>query len=141
MHGISKIPFIVGDAPLVFKGGNCNGSVSVLGMTTLDYGYPILGEYGEDAIEINIYYEDGELQKYIAKNGIDITIAHASVGSSRINPTAQNSRRIISFSYDKNFEEYIINHIEIKARVKTISKIEIKSLNQRYNVLIYGVFV
>ena len=139
IKGISKIPFVLGDLPLIFKGASHAESICVLGMTSLSYGYPILGNYGEDVAEIAIFYEDSEVQKYIAKNGIDITIAHTSVGSSRINPVAQNARRILSFSYDKNFEEYIINHIEIKAKDKPISRIEIRSLNQDYNVLIYGV--
>ena len=80
------------------------------------------------------------MQKYTAKNGVDVTLAYTSVGSSRINPVAEKSSRILSFSYDKNFEEYIINHTEIKTNGKSISRVEIKSLNPSYDVLIYGVF-
>ena len=141
IKGISKIPYIVDNVPLIFKGNGQKDSISILGMTSLSYGYPILGNYGDDIIEITIRYEDGEEQKYTAKNGIDITSAYTSLGSSRINPVAQNSNRILSFSYDKNFEEYIVNHLEIKTNGKTVLKVEIKSLNKSYDVLIYGVYM
>ena len=78
---------------------------------------------------------------YIAKNGLDVTIAYTSVGSSRINPVAQNAKRALIFSYDKNFEEYIVSNLEIKVEKKTISQIEVKSLNTNYHVMIYGVFI
>ena len=138
--GISKIPYLVTNTPLIFEGGVSADKLLILGMTSLNYGYPILGEYGENVIEITVEYEDGEFLDYIAKNGIDLTVAYTSVGSSRINPVAENAKRIMSFSYDKNFEEYIINCLEIKVRNKPISQIKIKSLNTSYNVLIYGVF-
>lgn len=141
IKGISKIPYIVDDVPLIFKGNGQKDSISILGMTSLSYGYPILGNYGDDIIEITIRYEDGEEQKYTAKNGIDITSAYTSLGSSRINPVAQNSNMILSFSYDKNFEEYIVNHLEIKTNGKTVLQVEIKSLNKSYDVLIYGVYM
>lgn len=139
ISGISSVPFVVKDTPLIFEGGFEASKLSFIGMTSLNYGYPILGEYGEDVLEISVQYENGEVQEYIAKNGIDITIAYASVGSSRINPIAKNARRAFSFSYDKNFEEYIVNCLEIKTINKAISKIEIKPLNPKYNVLIYGI--
>ena len=138
--GISKTPFLLTSTPLIFKGEKCQKSISILGMVSFSYGYPILGNYGEDVAEITIRYLDGSIQSYIARNGIDTTIAHASIGSSRINPIAENSKRILSFSYDKNFEEYIINHLEIPTEEKDILQVEIKALNESYDVLIYGVF-
>ena len=140
IQGISKVPFLVTSTPLIFEGEFVSDVVSILGMVSLSHGYPILGAYGESVMEITIHYKDGEKQKYIAKNGVDITSAHTSIGSSRINPIAENSSRILSFSYDKNFEEYIINRLEIKTERKLISQIEIKSLNSSYDVLIYGVY-
>ncbi len=141
IDGISKTPFLVTATPLIFKGVGSADSIFVLGMTSLSFGYPILGDYGEDVAEILIRYEDGTKQEYIAKNGIDITTIYTSIGSSRVNPASQNAKRLLSFSYDKNFEEYIINHIEIKTKGEAISQIEIKSLNSSYDVVIYGVYV
>ena len=139
--GLAKIPYLVTGKPLVFAANAATDCISVLGMTSLNYGYPILGEYGEDAAQISIRYADGETQTYIVKNGLDLTIAYTSVGSSRINPVAQNAKRILSFGYDKNFEEYAINNLEIKVKGKPISRVEIQSLNPNYHIMIYGVFI
>ena len=139
VYGISKIPYVVTDTALEFKGKALTENITIIGMTSLNYGYPLFGEYGEDAMEIIIQYDDGESQKYIAKNGCDITIAHRSIGSSRINPIAENALRALEFSYDKNFEEYLVNKLDIKTEKKPISSVTIKSINDKYNVLIYGV--
>ena len=141
ISGISIIPHLVTEKPLVFKCNDTTDCISILGMTSLNYGYPILGEYGEDVAQISIQYADGTKQKYIAKNGLDVTIAYTSVGSSRINPVSENAKRALIFSYDKNFEEYIVSNLEIKVEKKLISQVEIKSLNTNYHVMIYGVFI
>ena len=141
ISGISKTPYLVTEKPLVFKCNDSTDCISVLGMTSLNYGYPILGAYGEDVAQISIQYADGKVQNYIAKNGLDVTIAYTSIGSSRINPVAENTKRALIFSYDKNFEEYIVSNLEIKVEKKPISQIEIKSLNPNYHVMIYGVFI
>ncbi|MBQ7907619.1 MAG: hypothetical protein IJ309_06570 [Clostridia bacterium] len=138
---VSRIPYLVSENALVFEGGMSTGSLSILGMTCLNYGYPILGDYCEDIAEITIKYTDGDTQSYTVKNGADATIAYASVGSSRINPVAENARRALSFSYDKNFEEYIVNCLEIRTPIKKISQVEIRALNDRYNLMIYGILM
>ena len=109
-------------------------------MTALNYGYPILGKYGEDALEIRICYEDGEILEYVAKNGIDITVAYASVGSSRIEPISENAPRILEFGYDKNFEEYVVNRLDIRIKKKPVSRVSLRSLNESYKILIYGIY-
>ena len=140
ISGIHTVPFLLTDVPLVFEGGFVTRALSFLGMVSLNYGYPILGAYGEVAAKITFYYEDGETQCHEVKNGVDLTIAYSSVGSSRIDPVAENARRILSFSYDKNFESYVVNRLELPTEGKKISKVEIQSTNQNYNTLIFGVF-
>ena len=94
----------------------------------------------EVAAKIIIHYGDGETQCHEIKNGVDLTLAYSSVGSSRINPVAENARRFLSFSYDKNFESYVINYLKLPTTKKMISKVEIQSTSPNYNTLIYGVF-
>ena len=141
IKGIFKVPFVVGKNPLVFKAQEKGSKISILGLTAINYGYPLSGSYGEDALKIQIAYADGTKQEYVAKNGIDISIAYASVGSSRINPVCERASLFARFSYDKNFEEYIINKLEIDLESKEIDKVEIKSINENYNVLVYGIYV
>ena len=80
-YGISCVPYLLKET-LTFEGGFSSQKLSILGLTSLNYGYPILGDYGEDVLEISIQYADGDFQNYVAKNGYDITIAYNSVGSS-----------------------------------------------------------
>ena len=140
IKGISPVPFVTSDVPIVFDGiSGCN-SISILGLTAINYGYPILGAYGEDALEIDITCLDGSVESYIAKNGVDVSIAYTSLGSSRINPVCERAVPYARFSYDKNFEEYIINKLEIETQGKDIASVSVKSLNPNYKVLIYGIY-
>ena len=140
ISGICLVPHLLGTEPLVFECDTQAEEFSILGMVSLNHGYPISGGYGEEACEILITYSDGEVERYVAKNGVDITVAYTSVGSSRINPIAENAKRLLSFSYDKNFEEYIINCLDIKTKGKKIESVKIRALNDDYKILIYGVF-
>lgn len=141
IKGISKIPYVVKENPLVFKAQQKGKKISILGLTAINYGYPILGKYGEDVLEIEIQYKSGEIQKYIAKNGVDICIAYTSVGSSRINPICENSVPFARFSYDKNFEEYVINKLDIELTDDCLFEVRIKSLKPDCSVMVYGIFV
>ena len=138
---ISKIPYVLGENELIFVCNNTCKEISVLGMASLNYGYPLFGKYGEDVAEITVNYEDGEIEKHTVKNGVDLTIAHLSVGSSRINPVAENARRILEFSYDKNFEEYLVNRLDIKTKPKRISSVTLRALDESYGIIVYGVFI
>lgn len=136
---ISKTPYVV-DRELTFNGSITTDKISILGMTSVKCGYPLSGEYGEIGAELTIYYKDKSTAKHIFKNGVDFTLAYTSVGSSRINPLCENATRFASFSYDKNFEEYIINKLDISVENKEIEKITISSLNDNYKILIYGIY-
>ena len=90
---------------------------------------------------MTVCYNDGTEQQHVMKNGIDFSIAYTTVGSSRINPVCENAKCIASFSYDKNFEEYIINRLDVEVLSKPIDKIILKSINEKYKILIYGVYL
>lgn len=141
ISGISKIPYVLNEKGIVFTCEKKTDEISILGMTALNYGYPLFGKYGEDVAEITVNYEDGEIEKHTVKNGVDLTIAHLSVGSSRINPVAENARRILEFSYDKNFEEYLVNRLDIKTKPKRISSVTLRALDESYGIIVYGVFI
>ena len=139
--GISRVPYVItNEKEIEFIGGITTDCLSILGACALNYGYPILGKYGEGVIELTVEYNGGEKEKHILKNGEDITVAYTSVGSSRINPQAKNATRIAELSYDKNFEEYIINRLDILVQKKEISRVKLKSLTPEYKVLVYGIF-
>ncbi len=136
---ISKTPYIV-DKELVFSGNVTTDKISIIGMTSVSYGYPLSGGYGEVGAELTIHYDDKSTAKHILKNGIDFSLAYTSIGSSRINPVCENATRFAELSYDKNFEEYIINKLDIDVENKEIEKITISPLNDNYKILIYGIY-
>lgn len=142
LKGMLKVPTIVcADNSPVFMGEKQTDSVTLIGCVSAPYGYPLYGEYGEDAVRVTVEFEDGE-ENFVLKNGEDITTVHTTLSSSRINPVAQNSTEFARFSYDKNHENYIINRADLKlSSEKKVKKVIFENLNDNYQVLVYGVYL
>lgn len=134
--------------PLILEGNQCfsfdcnvnTDTLTLFGMVSMIKGYPLEGEYGEAVAEIIVTYDDGEVLKKTFENGVDITTVFELLGSSKINPVAQNAERFATFGYNKNFERYIMN----KARIavdgsKTIKNITLNSANNGYSLLMYAI--
>lgn len=140
---INEVPTLTSDGiTTTFSGEGETDEITVIGATSLTKGYPVSGEYGEEAFEITIYGENDFVEKYIMKNGIDFTTAYTVLGSSKIDPHAKNTEIYAKFSYDKNFENYIVNRLDIKLSEKIkVHKVEISSFNKGYDLLTYGIFI
>lgn len=139
--GLSEIPLILQDNDsFSFECDFTTDKITFLGLASLEKGYPLSGDYGENAAEIIIEFADGEEKNAFLRNGMEITTVFETRGSSKINPIAQYSKRAASFGYDKNFERYVINRLEIPlSENKKIRRITIKSENNGYAVLLYGI--
>ena len=140
--GINTTPFVLSkDCPVIFKeGGECEG-ISIVGAVAMPYGYPIAGEYGESVASAVISFADGETQVFTLKNGVDITTVLTTLGSSRINPVAENAETLALFSYEKNRENYQINLLKLSfGEVKNVKGITLNSLHESYDILIYGIY-
>lgn len=142
VKGIAITPFVLSkNYPIEFDGGCKTDCISIIGAVSVAYGYPLAGEYGEAVAEVEISYENGEKQIITLKNGVDITTALTTLGSSRINPIAENAEGFANFSYEKNRENYRINILKLKTENKeTIEKISFKCVSDDYDILIYGVY-
>ena len=140
---LDNTPTIVADGVLVeFTGRFMGNTLAIAGLTSLTKGYPISGEYGEEVAQITISYTDGTAETVTLKNGVDVTTAFKLNMSSEINPVAENAKRFITFGYDKNFEVYVANKLNIELQsTKTLSKVTVKSQNNGYTLLIYGMYV
>ena len=140
--GISTVPHMLSAGEtLAFSGSVNTDCITILGAVSLTKGYPIAGEYGETVAKVIVKSVDGELELFTLENGVDITTAFTSLGSSRINPRAENATRFAEFSYDKNFENYCINRLDLRLRTKKkIKSIELHPLAEDYDLLIYGIF-
>jgi len=136
-----NVPIVLGDNDrLNFDCDIQTNKITITGMVSLEKGYPISGEYGEEVAEMILFFENGTVQSYIFRNGIDVTTVFELYKSSKINPVAENARRFATFGYDKNFERYVMNQIELPLNTHNqISKLNICSKNNGYTLLIYSI--
>jgi hypothetical protein len=139
---IDMIPTVVSSEKVIlFKLGSCAESISIIGLTSITSGYPLGGTYGEEACLISIKYKSGKEDRLSLKNGEHITTAFALRGSSMIDPIAAKSRRFVTFGYDKNFEIYVANRLDITVDSSdAVESVSLSATSDRYSTLIYGVF-
>lgn len=139
IHGLLNTPLVLTE-PLSIDCDIRADTLCFWGMTGFLSGYPLGGDYGEAAVHATITYHDGYQETVVFRNGQEITTVFALNGSSRIDPVAENAKRIALFGYDKNFEYYLLNQVKIPVdgtkRIKTIS---ICPENSGYAVLLYGI--
>ena len=138
---LEEEPAVLSDGgELVFEGEVASDCVTLIGCVSAPKGYPIAGEYGEAAAEVVVEYEDGE-QTVPLRNGLEFTTVFTTLSSSRINPKAENATPYAEFHYDKNFENYLINRLDIPlAQTQTVKRVRIRSKNAGYDLLFYGVY-
>lgn len=139
--GISLIPAILeDDQNLIYEGDCKTDKITILGVVGFNKGYPISGQFGEDAAIVTVAFDNGE-KSFLIRNGRELTTVFATIGSSRIDPRADNAPRLAEFSYDLNFEQYVINKLELYlGNIQTVKRVTISSLNNGYQLLTYGVF-
>ena len=144
VRGILKTPLILSDGmTLEFAAEGAHAStLTLLGMTAMPKGYPIGGDYGEVAAELIVLLENGEQLGFPIRNGIELTNAMTTLGSSRIQPIGEHLTTFAKFSYEKNFENYQINRYDVElGKERAIRSVSLRSANHGYNLLIYGVFL
>ncbi len=137
---LMKKPYVLSQTDIVIPVNKTAKELYIIGNTSMPKGYPVECDYGDKVAEYIIEYADGNEDRFVAVNGEDLTTATMLHGSSRINPVASNCTRAITFSYDKNFEWYLVNvkKIEVNSE-REIKNIRIHSLDSSYNLLIYGI--
>ncbi len=123
----------------VFECGEAVKKIRLVGLTTLVSGYPLGGEYGEEAAILSLVFEDGERRDIPLQNGVHITTAFGINGSSRIEPIATNGSRLLKFGYDKNFEIYVINALDVEvSEKKRLRHVEFRGASDEYMPMLYG---
>ena len=139
--GLNAIPVVLDDGgKLVYAGGRVMKKLTLVGLTSPRKGYPIGGEQGEEVATVRIYTENG-VQERVLRNGREVTTAYATIASSRIDPVADLAPRWAEFSYDQNFEKYVINRLDIDLGTSVhVERVEIESKGNGYQLLTYGVF-
>ena len=140
--GMAEKPFTVSDGDTItFGKGKNGGTVTLLGAVSSVKGYPISGEYGEEAATLTVSFSDGNQESFSLRNGIGITTVYTTFGSSRIEPVGEKTVPFARFGYDKNFENYIINTLTLELTDKTdIENVTVVSSGNGYDLLIYGIY-
>jgi len=150
IKNISALPVALEQKPLVIASGKkitvpigkAASNIYFIGNVSMPKGYPTGGEYGEEAGAYTVVYTDGTRQTTALRNGADLTTAAAFYGPSRIDPAAENARRILKYTYDLNWEHYVVNLFRLPAdKIKTIERIEIEGRGDGYYLLLYGLTV
>ena len=139
--GLSATPAVMGEgSKLVYDCGRAIGRLTLVGLTSPLKGYPIGGELGQEVATVRIFTADG-IRERILRNGREITTAYATLASSRIDPVADLAPRYAEFSYDQNFEKYVINRLDIDLGAPVrVERVEIESRENGYQLLMYGLF-
>ncbi len=97
-EGIDNIPAVCSkDNSPVFEGEKETDTVTLIGCVSAPYGYPLGGEYGEEAAKVTLTFKDGEKCDFILRNGMEITTVHTTLSSSRINPVAEKRKGVRPF--------------------------------------------
>ncbi len=139
---LSKKPFVLSDKELIIPINDTADEIYIAGNTSMPVGFPIESEYGDNVAEYIIEYTDGSRELHTMQNGYDFTTATLLHGSSRINPVSAKSPRVIEFSYDKNWEQYIVNLGILKAdKTKTIQNLRMRCTNKNFFPLLYGISI
>ena len=138
---LAEKPFILSDGCEIVFGGAAASRLSIVGAVSMPKGYPIGGDYGEEAAKITVSFVGGEEKHFTLRNGIDFTTAMMTYGPSRIDPVAENTERFAIYGYDKNHENYIINKLDLSLEKEyNIESVRFTSLNKGYDLLVYGVY-
>ena len=135
------IPVMLSDGgEIVFTGEKKTSRIELIGAVSVEKGYPLAGEWGEEAAEVSVEFADGETQTFPLRNGREFTTAHTTYRTSRINPVAQYAKPLARFSYEKNHENYLVNRLELSlSEEKQVCRVTITSRNRGYRLLFWGV--
>ncbi len=132
---------VVAERETVIPVGRAAAGVYVFGNVSYPGGFPLGGEYGEPAGELAVRYSDGSEDRYVLRNGVDISAADTLLGTTRIDPRAENTAPALLYCYDRDFERYTLAARRFPADpAKTVDSLAFSSA-PGYNVLIYGVTV
>lgn len=110
----------------------------ILGGVAFSQAYPFAGAFGEKRGEIVIRFADGTDAVMPIRNGIELLSAATTFGSSFIDPRSPVMSPAVTFSYDKNFENYRIYVLPIEIGGRDVASVTFR-VREDFNYLVYGV--
>jgi len=138
----SRAPLIAYTSPVEVPVGLSGDTLCLVGMTVLGDAFPISGKAGDVLGKLVINYTDGTAHTQELLDGKELCTAFMSYGASRIDPCAGDAKRVLTFSYDKNWERYCMNVLTIPlCSEKTVDSVKIVPVSDKLSVLLYGITV
>jgi len=132
-------PVVIGDTyemPLPEKAD----ALYILGNVLMPWGYPQNGKKGDEVGKYIVTYTDGTTQEITLRNGVEVTTASVLAGQSRINPIAQKAEQAIYFTYDKNWEHYVVHMYCLPLEEgKHPQSLTVKCQKEGSSLLLFGV--
>lgn len=111
-----------------------------LGQTTFFDGYPLRGRLGEAVAHYNLNYTDGSSETIPLRNGYELASASLIARTSRVNPLAANTRRVLTLHMDEDWEVYQVGCLEVEIHGgKVIESITFGCDQPEFNPLLYGI--
>ncbi len=138
--GLLNTPVLISNNTEINVSAGKEGNIELVGLTSIDKGYPLGYNYGEMVAEVELEYACGEKEIIPLRNGIEVTTVFTLNGSGRINPVAEKAKRVLEFGYEKNFEQYIMNSLKVVSGGE-VKNIKIKSSNNGYTLLLYRISI
>lgn len=118
------------------------GAIYFAGNVTMGKGFPVYGRQGDLLAEYVLEYDDGSSRIIPLRNGLELTSVFTHHGPSRVNPIAPYVEQALRFTYHPNFDRYLVNLYTVPAdNSKVLRQIRIRSLEDNYTLLIYGVSI
>lgn len=112
----------------------------LLGNALYTCGYPVNGEYGEVCAKLTLRYADGSETVVPLRNGYELLTVNTTFAGSKIDPISPILKKAITFSYNKNFENYRIYTltVDLKPDVELLN-VTVECEMAERNLLLYGV--
>lgn len=139
-----KKPIVISENfPAYTVEANAEGNkLIILGNALYCLGQPIYGEFGEVCANMTLKYADGTEQIVPLRNGIELLTVVTTYAASVINPMAPALTNAVTFSYDKNYENYRIYTLSVDLKKDTaLCSVTIESAMAERALLLYGMSV
>lgn len=142
--GIYRRPYALFDGEeLVLSPGMAAERLTLFGAVSVTDAYPLTGmdRYGEVAAVVTVVYGDSFEEEFLLRNGVEVTTVYTTFGPSRIEVIGERAMPWVRFSYDKNFEDYLINRVDLELSSWGVKEIRVTPAGAGYCLLFWGMFL
>lgn len=141
-HGLLNTPVVLpDDGELLFTGEALTDRITLIGCVSMTHGYPVSGAFGETTAQLTVTAADGSSFEMPLRAGREVSTVFTTLGSSRIDPQTDLAVPFVRFSYETNFEQYVIRRLTVQLPgIMDVRSISLRNALAGNDLLIYGAF-